>query len=102
MQSTDKHMYPEDLRPGQIFVDGSNRNRRIVILRVMARDLLVWITTVGGTGEPRMRSTDGFYWSPITPHRKWRRSGYYLDPAIPGNVPKEHRDTITTPGRDEE
>lgn len=80
----------EDLKPAQIFVDASNRNRRIVILKVIHRDMVLWVATVG-KGEPRVKRLADFYWTPITPHKKWRRSGYYLDPDIPNNVPEEWR-----------
>ncbi len=75
----------EDFRPGMIFIDSANTTKRIVVLGANTHTLDVWICTVGGRG-PRRASTQQFYWGPLTPHKKVRRTGCFLDTTIPGNT----------------
>jgi hypothetical protein len=74
----------EDLRSGMVFVDAAKPDRRVVILKVYYRSFEIWICTI--PGRPRRRRTNDFYADPMTPHKKARRTGYYLDTTIPGNT----------------
>lgn len=80
----------DDLRPGMIFIDAANHKRRVVVLKIYQPRMQAWLVTVGSIRGPYpVGSSAPFYWSPITPHRKWRHSGYYLDLDIPGNSPED-------------
>lgn len=78
-----------ELRPGMVFIDASRptRNRRIVVLKVYTARWEAWVCAIGSPKGPYKTSGgQGFYWGGLTPHGKARRSGYYLDPAIPNNT----------------
>lgn len=76
----------EQLRAGMVFIDASypDRSRRVVILKVYSSKMEIWLVTMGSS-RPYKVNSNTFYWGGLTPHKKPRRSGYYLDPAIPGN-----------------
>lgn len=88
MSARSDHMTFAELRPGMIFVDASKptRNRRLVVLKVYTSRWEAWVCAVGSSVGPYRVTTGHFYWGGLTPHNKPRRSGYYLDPDIPGNT----------------
>jgi hypothetical protein len=86
-----------DLRAGMIFIDAKVTTRRVVVLKPVYRDLVIWVATVGGSRGPFVTSLkQGFFWHPYTPHGKHRRSGFYLDTDIPGNT-KERWTLVPAP-----
>lgn len=79
----------EDLRSGMVFVDAKKPSSRVVILKVYYRSFEIWLCTI--PGKPRLRRSNDFHWEPMTPHKKIRRTGYYLDTSIPGNTREDWR-----------
>lgn len=77
-----------DMRPGMVFVDAAKPDkRRVVVLKVYYAHQSMWLVTLGSQRGPyQVYTAASFYWGPLTPHHKHRRSGYYLDDTLPGNT----------------
>ena len=85
--ATEAAFIPWDrLKPGMIFVNAAVPTQRLVVLKILSSSPgLVWGAIVGEY-EPKLRRWGSFYFTPLTPTNKIRRTGWYLDPLIPGNL----------------
>ncbi len=92
----------DTLRAGMIFIDAKQayftspaQARRCVILQVNTKTSFgVWVTILG-VYHPHFITSLDFHSQRLTGHNKPRRTGWYLDPDIPGNIAPDTRLTPT-------